>query len=318
MRRYLFAALVSSALATAACPDNKSQTETKACCDQPKIPDGVAAFKIVADEVTGPSDGQVVNLKAVLAQPVERQDMYPVLHTLYGWAMTRTAFEPIEFRAEVFASQAEAASGKALAVIERPRTSQGPLCDNAVPWTFRQAVTRAFEASLNRAPVENVQDSCRVEKPKPQERFDQGFSHQPKLEIDEQARSARVEYPFLADGKDEFGPAPTFNQAMTYWIEFATSMFRRAPDLKTFTFLGIHNQAPVVNIVLDRNAFETNFASLQEEVASHAAVTFQKLGMNATNDKAAAKEQETFKAKTFREALKLLPPSQVSVAKALK
>ena len=316
MRRTSFAALLFLALAPTACRESKP--EAKPCCEQPKIPAGVPAFKIVADDVTGPGDGQVVKIKAVLSQPVERQDMYPVLHTIYAWAMTRTAFEPIDFRAEIYPNEAATTSGQPAAVVERPRGQQGPTCDNAIPWTFRQAVTRAFEASLNRLPPDNLQDTCHVEKPKTEARFDETFKHKPALTIDESSRSAAVEYPFLADGKDEYASKLSFNQAMTYWIEFTTSMFRRAPDLKTFKFSGILNDAPVVTISLSRQDFESKFASLQEEVASHAAVTFQKLGMNATSDKAAEKEQETFKAKTFRDALKLLPPNQVSVAASLK
>lgn len=316
MRRISFAALLFLALVPAACKE--SAPEVKPCCEQPKIPAGVPSFKVVADEVSGPGDGQVVKMKAVLTQPIERQDVYPVLHTLYAWAMTRSAFEPIDFRAEVFANESAAGGGQPAAVVERPRGQQGPTCDNAVPWTFRQAVTRAYEASLNRLPPENLQDTCRVEKPKAQERFDENFTHKPSLTIDEANRTATVEYPYLADGKDEFAAKLSFNQAMTYWIEFATSMFRRAPDLKAFKFVGLHGNGPVVTILLDRKDFEGKFASLQEEVASHAALTFQKLGMNATNDKAAEKEQESFKAKTFRDALKLLPPSQVSVASSLK
>lgn len=315
MRRFSFAVSLTLALAAPAC---SQKSEPKVCCEQPKIPEGVASFKVVADDVTGPGDGQVVKMKAVLYQPTERQDVYRVLHTLYAWVMTRTAFEPIDFRAELFANQAGLEAGKPAAIIERPRGNQGPTCENAVPWTFRQAVTRAFEASLNRAPRENLQDTCQIDPPKAEPRFDEGFAHQPKLEIDIEDRTARVHYPFLAEGKDEYAAKLSFNQAMTYWIEFATSMFRRAPDLRSFTFVGVHNDAPVVNITMDRNSFESNFASLQEEVASHAAVTFQKLGMNATSDKAAEKEQESFKAKTFREALKLLPPNQATIANALK
>lgn len=314
----LSALTLACALGAAACPASR-QSEPKTCCDQPKIPGGVPSFKIVADEVSGPSDGQVVSLKAALNQPADRQQVYPVLHTLYAWAMTRGAFEPVEFRAEVFASEADAkANVKPLAIVERPRGRQGPTCDNAVPLTFPQAVERAFDASLNRAPVEDPQDTCHVETPKPAVRVDEGFAHQPKLTLDEASRSAVVEFPFLEDGKDSYAPTLSFNKAMTYWIEFTTSMFRRAPDLKTFAFVGLHQDTPVVRIQMSKNVFESQFASLQEEIAAHAAVTFQRLGMNTTTDKAAEKEQEAFKSKTFKEALKLLPPGQVQLAKSLK
>jgi hypothetical protein len=321
MRRVQFAVLPCLAVVFAvfgtACPESKPQV--KACCDQPQIPQNVSPFKIVADDIQGKSDGQIVKIKAVLYKPAERQDIYPVLHTLYGWSLTRAPFEPIDFRAEVYASQVAADAGKEpLAYIERPRGKLGPECENSVPWTFKQSLERAFEASLNRAPVENTLDTCRIDKPKVVDRVDKDFSHQPKLEMDIDAHSAQVEYPFLAKGKDEFDASVSFNKVMTYWIEFTTSMFRRAPDLKTFKFVGVHKDAPVASIVVDRATFENSLASLQEEVASHSADTFQKLGMNATSDKAAEKEQDEFRSKTFHDGLKLLPAGQVSISKLLK
>lgn len=329
MRRVQFAVLPRYVLAPAiglplilclsACPESKTTSEPKACCEQPKIPANVPSFKVVADDVTGPSDGQDVKIKAALYQPAERESLYLVLQTLYAWSLTRAPFEPIEFRAEVYGSEAAAKAGKdPLAYIERPRGKNGPACENAVPWTFKQSLERAFAASLNRAPVENTLDTCRIDKPKAQDRIDKDFTHQPKLNVDLDAKSAQVDYPYLAEGKDEYDPALTFNKAMTYWIEFTTSMFRRAPDLKNFKFVGIHKDAPVVSISVERNTFENSLASLQEEIASHAAVTFQKLGMNATSDKEADREQNAFRAKTYHEALKLLPANQVSISKTLK
>ncbi|MDX2022315.1 MAG: hypothetical protein SF187_18915 [Deltaproteobacteria bacterium] len=315
----LFWAPLPLLLTLAACPQSKTTNEPKACCEQPTIPANVPAFKVVADDITGPSDGQDVKIKAVLNQAPERESLYLVLQTLYAWSLTRAPFEPIVFRAEVYASEAAASASKdTLAYIERPRGKTGPDCENSVPWTFKQSVERAFAASLNRLPQENTLDTCRIDKPKVVDRIDKDFSHQPKLNVDVDAKTAEVNYPYLLEGKDEYDPALTFNKAMTYWIEFTTSMFRRAPDLKAFKFVGIHKDAPVVSIKVDRNTFENSLASLQEEIASHAAVTFQKLGMNATSDKEADREQNTFRSKTYHDALKLLPANAVSIAKTLK
>ena len=321
MRRFQFAVLFClaavMALSTAGCPESKAPV--KACCEQPQIPANVPQFKVVADDIAGPGDGQSVKIKTVLQKPAERQEVYTVLHTLYAWSLTRAPFEPVDFRAEVYDSEAAVMAGKPpLAYIERPKGKLGPECENSIPWTFQQSVERAFESSLNRGPVENTLDTCRLEKAKTVERVDKDFSHQPKLSMDVAARSAEVEYPFLAKGKDEFDPTLSFNKAMTYWIEFTTSMFRRAPDLKLFKFVGTHKNTPVASISVDRNTFETSLASLQEEIASHSAVTFQKLGMNATSDKAAEKEQDDFRSKTFHQGLKLLPAGQVSLSKNLK
>src|SRR4051794_41073626 len=74
-----------------ACSTEKSEPP-KACCEQPKVPAGVTPFVVVADDVSGPSDGQKVIMRVGVSQPIKRDQVFPVLHTLYRHAMTRTAF----------------------------------------------------------------------------------------------------------------------------------------------------------------------------------------------------------------------------------
>jgi hypothetical protein len=291
----------------------------KPCCDQPEIPAGVLPFQIVADEVVGPSDAEKVVLRAVLSQPPERQQIYPVLHTLFRFAMTRGAFEPIDFKAEVYDSKAAADRGQgAVATMERGQTNRAPACENVVPWTFEQTVERAYQASLGRAEEEDVADTCHMAEKKVVARVDDGFKNRPQLSVDPAAKSAEVTYPFLELGKDEFAANLKLNSAFSYWIEFTTSMFRRAPDLARFSFVGIHDGEPVLKVAMTRAEFGGGFSTLQEDIAAHAALTFQKLGMNMASDKAAEKEQDTFRTKTYKTALGTLPRGQVMIARHLK
>ena len=93
-----------------ACSTEKTEAP-RACCEQPKIPPGVTPFVVVADEVSGPSDGQKVIMRVGVSQPLKRDQVYPVLHTLYRYAMTRTVFEPIQFVATLYASETAARAG---------------------------------------------------------------------------------------------------------------------------------------------------------------------------------------------------------------
>ena len=89
----------------------------------------MAPFTVVADEATGPSDGQKVILRVALGKPTKRDDIYPVLHTLYRHAMKRGPFEPIQFIADVYPSEATAkAAGdtQLLARISRRAVPDGP------------------------------------------------------------------------------------------------------------------------------------------------------------------------------------------------
>lgn len=301
------------------CPADDKAAAPKACCDQPKVPAGVPAFTVVSDDASGPSDGQVVKLRAALAQPVPRDQIYPVLHALYRHAMTRGPFEPITFSAELYASEADArAAGKTLATVARAQSELAPRCENAVPYSFEETVTRAFAASRGRGDEESVDDTCRMAGPKKAPRVDDGFKHQPTMVVDPTRKAVAVTYPYLESGKDEYARDLRFNTVMTYWIEFTTSMFRKVPDLKEVAFTGVHDDATVAKITVSRGDFESRLSTLQEEVAAHSAVTFASLGMHKTDDKGAQKEQETFKAKTYKTALAALPKAQVTVSPKLK
>ena len=138
------------------------------CCEQPEIPPGVAPFTVVAEEVTGPSDGQKVLMRVALRKPIKRDEIYPVLHTLYRHAMTRGAFEPIHFVADLYPARGGQGRrrGHMAARIPREQSQMAPRCENQVAYDFGEQVDRAFAASLGRGRGEDVDDTCRLDKPK--------------------------------------------------------------------------------------------------------------------------------------------------------
>jgi hypothetical protein len=303
----------------AACSSDKAASPPP-CCEQPQIPAGVAGFTIVADEVTGPSDGQKVTLRAALGGPVKRDAIYPVLHALYRHAMKRGPFEPIQFIAEVYPSESVARSGgdaQVVARISRSQSQAGPQCDNRVPYDLAEQTGRAFDASLGRVPEENLDDTCHLEPPKKVARVDEGFKHKASYKLDAATKAVEVTFPFLEMGKDEYVEKLKLSSALGQWIEIATTMFRKVPDLAQVTFSGLQNDAEVVRISLTRRQFDADFAGLQESIAAHSAVTFQSLGTGRSNDKNAEKEQETFKLTTYKDALATLPKNQVTISPKL-
>jgi hypothetical protein len=314
----LCAGLLGGLLSTSC--NTESAPASKPCCEQPEIPAGVAPFTVVAEETTGPSDGQKVILRVALGKPVKRDQIYPILHTLYRHAMKRGPFEPIHLIAEVYPSEATAkgaGDSQLLARISREQSQMGPTCDNRVGYDFGEQVARAFAASLGRAPEENMGDTCRLDPPKQKPRFDDGFQHKPSYTLDDAAKSVEVSYPYLEMDKDEYVETLKLTSALTYWIEFVTSLFRKVPDLKSVSFVGVHAEVPVLRISLSRQQFESQFAGLQETIAAHAAVTFQALGTGHASDESAEKEQESYKLETYRHALASLPKTQVTIAPAL-
>jgi hypothetical protein len=308
------------ALAPAACSSEKA-APPKACCDQPPIPPGVTPFKVVGDDVSGASDGQKVQLKIALTAPIKRDAVYPVLHALYRYAMKRNAFEPVQITADVYPSEAAASAGgdaKLIARISREQTQLAPHCDNRVAYDFPEQVERAFGASLGSAQEENLDDTCRLNPPKKTARFDEAFTHKPGYKLDVGRKAVEVAFPFLEMGKDEYVKELKLSSAYGYWIEFVTSLFRRVPDLAEVAFVGVYKDAPALQISLTRAQFDATFSRLQETIAAHAAITFQSLGMHRVSDKGAEKEQDTFKNKTYKDALAALPKSQVTISQKLK
>src|SRR5215831_7494022 len=172
-------AAVFAILTLSGCNTDKAAAP-KTCCDQPKIPPGVPAFTVVTDDVNGPTDGQDVKIRVALRGKTKRDDIYPALHFLYRYAMTRNTFEPINFVGEFYNTEGEAQTGgNPVAKVWRERSDKGPKCDNAIKLEFPEEVQRAFDHSLNRGEVEDLADSCHLAEKKKVARFDDAFTHKP-------------------------------------------------------------------------------------------------------------------------------------------
>ncbi|HEX3696818.1 MAG TPA: hypothetical protein VH374_15675 [Polyangia bacterium] len=289
------------------------------CCDQPKFPPGIPAFTVVTDDSTGPSDGQDVRIKVALRQKTSRDNLYKSMQFLYRYAMTRRSFEPTTFTGQFFTTEGEAQSGaNPVAKIWRDRSDQGPKCENGVALDFGEQIDKAFAYSLNRAEPEDLADTCHLSQKKAQPRFDEKFTHKAIYKIDPAHHAAEVNYPYLETGKDEYAKSLTFNAAMTYWAEFTNTMFSKAPELAELTYNGILDDQPVLKITVTRQEFDSKLSTVQETIASYAAITFAKLGLHKTDDKGALKDQEQQKTKTYKAALSFLPKNRVFVSPKLK
>jgi hypothetical protein len=313
-------ALAVAALAACATACNQEKAAgPKVCCDQPRVPPGVPAFTVVVDDSTGPSDGQDVKMRVAFKQKTKHDDVYPALQFLYRYAMTRNAFEPLNFTGEFYATEGGAQTGgNPLAKVWRDRDSKGPKCENAVLYDFPEEVQRAFDHSLNRAEPEDLNDSCHLNEKKKVARVDEGFKHKPSFTVDPATFSATVTYPYLETGKDEYVKELSFNDAMTYWAEFMTAMFGKSAALKRLTYIGVLDDQPVLKITTSREQFDKNLSRTQETIASYSAITFAKLGMHKTDDKGAKKDQEQQRTKIYTAALDFLPKDAVFVSPKLK
>jgi hypothetical protein len=288
-------------------------------CDQPKIPPGVPPFQVVKDVATGPADGQDVTIAVVLKQPTKRDQIYPALHFLYRYAMTRNPTEPRNFVGEFYTSESDAAAGaRQVAKVFREQTDKGPRCENSIKLELPEQVEAAFAHSLNRGEVEDLEDTCRLNEKKKVARFDDKFSHKPTFKVDPGARSVEVQYPYLETGKDEYVKTLSFNAAMTYFAEFMSTMFQKAPDLQQLTYVGLLDDQPALKITVTRQEYDSKLTTVQETIASFAAITFAKIGLHKLSDKAAQKEQEAHKSKTYTNALSFLPKDHVFVSPKLK
>jgi len=314
----LVALALAAPLALASCQNENKPSGPTACCDQPKIPPGIPAFTVVRDEVTGPTDGQDVKLHVALKQKTKRDDIYPSLQFLYRYAMTRNTFEPTTFLGAFYATEGDAQTGaNPVAKIWREHGDKGPKCENAIRLEFPEEVQKAFAHSLGRDEPEDLEDTCHLNEKKKITRVDANFKHHPTMQVDDAKKSVEVTYPYLEAGKDEYVKSLSFNAAMTYWAEFLTGMFAKAPELQQVTYNGILDDQPVLKITTTRQEFDQHLSNVQETIASYAAITFAKIGMHKTDDKGAMKDQEQQKTKTYTAALSFLPKDRVMVSPKL-
>ena len=149
-------------------------------------------------------------------------------------------------------------------------------------------------------------------------RYDEKFRLKTSYKVDVGNQAVEINYPYVEMGKDEYVANLKINSAMAAWAEYMTSMFSKAEQLKSLTFVGMWNDEPVVKISVSREQYDSMLSRLQETVAAHAAITFQSIGMGAKSSEAAEKEQEQFKSKTYKDALAKLPKEQVSISPNLK
>jgi hypothetical protein len=294
---------------------------TKSCppdCDQQKVPAGIPAFQVVKDDATGPSDGQDVTIRVVLKQKTKRDAIYPSLQFLYRYAMTRGTFEPRNFNGEFYTSESEAAAGTTPAAkIWKGQADKGPKCDNAIKLELPEEVDKAFAHSLNRGEVEDLEDTCHLNEKKKIARVDDNFKHKPTYKLDEAAKAVEVQYPYIESGKDEYVSSLTFNNAMTFWAEFMSTMFQKAPDLQQITYVGLLDDEPILKITVTRQEYDSKLSTVQETIASYAAIIFAKLGLHKTDDKGAKAEQEAHNAQMYKNALSFLPKDHVMISSKL-
>jgi hypothetical protein len=306
-------------LGSAGCPTKGPAV--KPCCDQPQIPAGVTPFVVVADDVTGTSDSERVIMQVGLSQPAKRDQIYPVLRTLYIHAMKRGSFEPIHFVATVYTNESAARTGGDQGVVGRIAREQSdiaPRCENLVRYDFTEQTARAFAAATGRPDDDDPRDTCRLGEKKVVVRADDKFTHRPSYKIDAARHAMELTYPYLDMGKDEYLENLKLTSAMRDWNEEVNLFFGKVDELQELTFVGVSNDVPVVKITVTRAQFQTVLSGLQEAVASHANVTFANLGMHRKDDKGAAKEQDAFQSKTYKAALAKLPKDQVFVSPKLK
>jgi hypothetical protein len=233
--------------------------------------------------------------------------------------MTRNPTEPRNFVGEFYASDADAAAGNGqVAKVFRQQADKGPKCENAIRLELPEQVERAFAHSLNRGDVEDLEDTCHLNEKKKVARFDDKFTHKPTYTVDLGGKSVEVRYPYIETGKDEYVKTLSFNAAMTYWAEFMSTMFEKAPELQQINYLGMLDEQPVLKIAVTRQEYDSKLTTVQETIASFAAITFAKIGLHKLTDKAAQKEQEAHKSKTYTNALSFLPKDHVFISPRLK
>ena len=246
----------------------------------------MAPFTIVADEVTGPSDGQKVILRVALGEPTKRDEIYPVLHTLYRHAMKRGPFEPIHFIADVYPSEATAKAAGDTQMLAR--ISRAAVPAGAPSVTTGSATTSPSRSSGPSTPAwAGARGEHRRHLPAGPAEGEAAVRRRLQAQAQLQARrraskAVEVTYPYLEMGKDEYvaraeadlGAGRTGSSIVTTPVSQGAR-----PESGHLHGPARGRRGPAHR--LTRQQFDSDFAGLQETIAAHAAVTFQSLGTGA-------------------------------------
>ena len=94
---------------------------------------------------------------------VSRDDIYPMLRLLYAHLTRDTKRAPSVVHGELYASEAELATGKgALAAIRKTAQAPVPYCTNDIPYTFAEITQQAIAKVRGQEIKEDVDDTCRM------------------------------------------------------------------------------------------------------------------------------------------------------------
>jgi len=295
---------------------SRNTTKSSSTTTAPSKKHGTPEFRIVKDDVSGPSDGQKVVMRGVLAGKTGRADLFKGLQVMYRFAMKRDTMEPTDFSGELVLAEGDSTPQ---AKVWRSQSDKGPKCEILVKRTFAEQTKMAFDSGLGREEDDDPNDTCKLTEKKVEPRFDDKFTHKPSYKIDEAAKSMEVTFPYLQDGKDEYNTDISFNSAMVWFVEFTSKAFKRSDDLKELTFVGlIGDEEPGLKVTVSRSEFENKLVNVQETVAGYAKVTFAKLGMHKIDDKGAFKAQEKNATEVYTTALGFLPKEHVLISPKLK
>lgn len=142
----------------------------------------------------------------------------------------------------------------------------------------------------------------------------------PQILADPITYSVELTIPYVNDdGSGTYVEKLTYVKAITEWVSYTRALFEKIPELKKFSFVGKHNDQPVMKIWLTRQQYqELDLQQVEESLGAFQGQFIEPIMSKLISEKAVEKKVVAQRQKVYRETLGRLPAEQVQLAKELK
>jgi hypothetical protein len=291
---------LAALVAFGGCPERRAAKD-RLYFDDLKAPLGTK-IEVVSDISLNPATGGAVTVIAVVEPDIDRDDLDRLLQTFWLQVSARSGFQ----------------SGTADQIDVRFYDSTPKAKAGGTNWLCQAVRVSRLEKPtfINRQRLPLLKWARKAMGKLPQ----YTGALQPELLADPVALHLELKLPFVSDdGSGSYVETLSYTKATTNFTSYAGVFFGKIEQLKKFTFVGVHNDEPVIRIWLTRDQFEQlNLRQVEESLGKFQGAFIEQLMSRPQDANMVEKKVEERRRKLYRETFSRLPEGQVELAKFLR
>jgi hypothetical protein len=280
----------------------KEQARDRLYFDDLNPPVGVGKVKIVHDESLNLPEGEI-HVKAVVEPEVDRDELDRLMNSFYRQVKDRRGFlgdgKPHKIDLRFYTSEPAAVAGGEdwLSHVTGSATAKEPEIVNKQ----KAPLLKWARAALGKMP-------------------EYSGALQPQMLADPTTMSIELSIPFVSDdGSGKYVDQLTYVKAITEWVSYTRTLFEKLLDLRKLTFIGKHQDKPVMKIWLTRDQYTAlDLQQVEESLGAFQGQFLELIMSKAISEKAVEAKVRAQRHKVYRETLARLPAEQVELDKSLR